>query len=64
MTAFQRALIKIKESKTQELTGYPESVSPRDAFIWLSGYIAALRENDLIDDNDFAVLRDELRKGP
>lgn len=64
MSIAQKAMRKIYEYKTSVLSGYPESVSGYDAFLWLSGYLAALRENNLIDEPEFIKLRDELREIP
>jgi len=64
MNIAEKALVKIKEYHTRVITGTLDSPSGYDAVHWLSGYIAALKENALIDEVEFLRLRDEIREIP
>ena len=64
MNAFEHAVAKIEKAKNDAVSSSWESVSGYDVFHWLSGYIGALKDNELIDDNEFTILREKLRDMP
>lgn len=64
MKVFEHAVEKIEKAGKDAVSGSWESVSGYDAFHWLSGYIGALKDNELIDYNEFSVLREKLREIP
>lgn len=64
MNAFKIALEKIEKANKDAVSDSWESISGYDAFFWLSGYVGALKDNELISSDEFSILREKLRQVP
>ncbi|MEN4536629.1 hypothetical protein [Pantoea agglomerans] len=64
MSVFKNALEKIEKANKEAVSDSWDSINGYDGFLWLSGYIGALKDNELISFDEFVILREKLRQIP